>query len=175
MKKHIFLLASAAVMAGATLLTGCKKEKSFSSYEIAVTFSGLPKNENGTDFTSEEIEKLPAEQRDLYHVADYLVKWMINNVYVRTYGLGNPLIIEGEDLAYNDQQAYKLFTNEVQRLDAANLDKVIADAQQSGGLELTTSGSVSFSYLLTRTSTLPDGTQLSKRYTVNYAPTANPE
>ena len=166
------MLALALVMGSAALQTGCQKEKPYSSYEIAVSVMGLPKDEKGKDLTLEEAEKLPAEQRDLYVVANYLVGWLISNNYVRTYGLGNPLMIEGEHLATNDQQAYNYYTNEVQRLNEANLAKVLVDAQKSTGtpLTLTTSGSMSFSYQLTRTSTLPEGTQLKKNYTVSYTP-----
>ena len=180
MKKKI-LLALTAVAAGLVVLTGCQKEKPYSSYGVGAEFLGLPTHENGANYTKEEASKLPADQRDHYFVADYLAGWLIDNGYVRTNRV-NPLTIEGADLAYNDQVAYDFYQNEIKRLDQVDLDKVITDAQKLTGsskLELTTSGTVSFMYSLTRTTTLPSGTSLSKRYTVNYSPldgpTTNPE
>lgn len=180
MKKKI-LLALTAVAAGLVALTGCQKENPYSSYGVGAEFIGLPTHENGANYTKEEATELPAAQRDQYFVADYLAGWLINNGYVRT-SLANPLTIEGADLAYNDQIAYDFYQNETKRLDQVDLDKVIADAQKltgSSSLELTTSGTVSFMYSLTRTTTLPSGTSLSKQYTVNYSPlsgsTTNPE
>lgn len=171
MKKKIFV-ALMAVAVGLGMLTGCSKDKPYSSYNIGTQFYGLPdvKDKN-------EASKLPADQRDLYFVAECLAGWLVDNGYIRTNNLGNPLVIEGADLTYNDQVAYDLYENEVKRLDEADLEKVITDAQKSNSdkLEITTSGTVSFSYALTRTTTLPEGTQVSKRYTVSYSPaSANP-
>ena len=176
MKKKIFV-ALMAVAVGLGMLTGCSKDKPYSSYNIGVDFYGLPKHEDGSNYTEEEASKLPADQRDLYFVANYLAGWLIDNGYIRTNYV-NALVIEGADLAYNYQVAYNLYENEVKRLDEADLEKVLADAQKLSGddkLEITTSGTVSFTYRLTRTTTLPEGTQLSKRYTVSYSPaSANP-
>lgn len=168
MKKKFFA-ALAAVVIGTGLFTGCEKDKPYSWYQIGATFYNLP-NANSL----EEAETLPAESRDLYFVANEIASWLINNSYIRTTTSGaGPLIIEGEDLTYNDQQALNYYQNCVSRLDQADLDQVIIDEQQStdlGHLTLTTSGTVTFSYALTRTSTLPDGTSTSKTYTVHYSP-----
>lgn len=181
MKKKIFV-AVMAVMAGLAALTGCTKDKPYSSYNVGATFMGLPTHENGAIYSQEEASKLPADERDHYFVADYLAGWLIDNAYVRNNYV-NPLTVEGDNLAYNDQVAYDMYKNEVKRLDEVNLEKVLQDAQKLSGsskLELTTSGTVSFLYSLTRTSTLPAGTSLSKRYTVSYSPVngstpSNPE
>lgn len=175
MKKKIFV-AVMAVVAGLAVLTGCQKDKPYSSYNIGPSFQGLPTHENGAIYTKEEASKLPADGRDHYFVADYLAGWLIDNGYVRNNSV-NPLTVEGDNLTYNDQVAYDLYKNEVQRLDEVDLEKVIEDAQKLSGsskLELTTSGTVSFLYSLTRTSTLPAGTPLSKRYTVSYSSVNGP-
>lgn len=181
MKKKI-LVAVMAVVAGLVVLTGCQKDKPYSSYNIGASFQGLPTHEDGSTYSKEQASNLPADERDHYFVADYLAGWLINNGYVRNNYV-NPLTIEGDNLVYNDQVAYDLYKNEVKRLDETDLEKVIEDAQKLSGsskLELTTSGTVSFLYSLTRTSTLPAGTSLSKRYTVSYSPVngstpSNPE
>ncbi|WP_298063734.1 hypothetical protein [uncultured Rikenella sp.] len=180
MKKKIFAVVT-AIAAGLAILSGCTKDKPYSSYNIGPEFIGLPKHENGQIYSKEEASKLPADQRDLYFVADYLAGWLIDNGYVRNNNI-NPLTVEGEDLAYNDQVAYDLYRNDVKRLNEVDLEKVLQEAQKlssSSKLELTTSGTVSFLYSLTRTSTLPSGTPLSERYTVSYSPIAaapsNPE
>lgn len=172
MKRKILILL-AVFVAGMAVLTGCEKDKPYSSYNIGAIFMGLPSHADGTTYTKEEAAQLPADQRDLYFVADYLAGWLIENGYVRNSYV-NPLIVEGDDLAYNDKVAYDMYRNEVKRLDEVDLGKVIVDAQKLSGaskLELTTSGTVMFTYSLTRTSTLPEGSELSKTYVVPYEPT----
>lgn len=167
MKKKFFA-ALAAVVIGTGLFTGCEKDKPYSWYQIGATFYNLP-NANSL----EEAETLPAESRDLYFVANEIASWLINNSYIRTTTSGaGPLIIEGEDLTYNDLQALNYYEGCVTRLDEVDLDQAIEEAQQGGTdrLTITTSGTVSFSYALTRTSTLPEGTSTSKMYTVHYSP-----
>ena len=75
MKKKIFV-ALMAVAVGLGMLTGCSKDKPYSSYNIGVDFYGLPKHENGCNYTEEEASKLSADQRDLYFVANYLAGWL---------------------------------------------------------------------------------------------------
>lgn len=167
MKKKFFA-ALAAVVIGSGLFTGCEKERPFCWYEVGASFYNLP------DVSSlEEAETLPAEQRDMYFVANEVATLLLNNSLIRTANSGvGPLVIEGEDITYNDQQALNYYEGCVTRLDEVDLDKAIEEAQQGGTdrLTITTSGTVSFSYALTRTSTLPEGTSTSKMYTVHYSP-----
>lgn len=173
MKKQ-FLMAFAAVAVGLSALTGCQKDKPYASYQLAVKYHDLPKDEEGKDLTNnEQIDQLPPAQRDMYRVAMCLDGWLVNGGFARVYGW-NPLVIEGPDLAINDQQAYNYYKNEMKRLDDSDLAKVITDAQRDSGLELTTSGSLEFDYLITGISTMSKVEYpQSKRYTVSYG--ANPE
>lgn len=167
MKKKFFA-ALAAVVIGSGLFTGCEKERPYCWYEIGASFYNLP------DVSSlEEAATLPAESRDLYFVANEVASWLINNSYIRTATSGaGPLVIEGDNIAYNDQQALNYYQDAVNRLDQANIDQAIVDAQQGSTdrLTITTSGTVTFTYAITRTTELPAGTSTSKTYTVHYSP-----
>ncbi len=174
MKKQILgVLAGVSVVVGALFSVGCQKEKPYASYQLAVKYHDLQKNEQGGDLSPDQIEQLPADQRDLYRVALCLDKWLVSGGFARIYGW-NPLVIEGPDLTINDQQAYNYYRNEVKRLDDSDLAKVITDAQRDSGgsgLTLTTSGSLEFDYLITGISTMSkEEYPQSKRYTVSYGP-----
>ena len=172
MKKKFFA-ALAAVVIGSGLFTGCQKERPYCWYEVGASFYDLPTDPNGEFLTPQEAEELPAAQRDKYFVANEVASWLINNSYIRTTTSGaGPLIIEGEDITYNDLQALNYYEGCVTRLDEVDLDQAIEEAQQGGTdrLTITTSGTVTFSYALTRTSTLPEGTSTSKMYTVHSSP-----
>lgn len=149
MKKKI--LACFVVLAAALVgMTGCSKEKPFSIYQLAVDMTGL------------------STADDPQAVANYVASWFINNGYIMSGNAGNPMILEGADEAANDEQATRLYNNKVSELKNVNLDQVIIDAQENGELDITTTGSIYFSYGLYKGSTV----SLMDSYwiTVNYAP-----
>lgn len=179
MKKKI-LAALTAVVAGLLVFTGCQDEKPYATYELACNFSGLPeKPDNGMSY-DEWAKSLPAEQKDLIDVANYMAGWMISHGYVMTRNLNNPIVLEGDNLALLDPQAYQAYQNKITDLDKINLDDVITEAQnQTSGtkLELTTSGMLSFGYVITGITTLsPNSYPQIKWYSVSYGPlTSNPD
>lgn len=176
MKKKI-LVALAAVVAGLFVFTGCQKEKPYASYELALNFQGLPeKPENDGMSYDEWVKSLPAAQQDLLHVADYMAGWMVSHGYIMTKNNNNPIILEGDNLTLLDPQAYQVYKNKITELDLVNLDNVVEEAQtkpEAGGkLELTTSGTLSFGYLINGITTLPSTDQRVKWYSVSYGPAA---
>lgn len=172
MKKKI-LSVLAVLAAGFVSLTSCQDEKPFSVYQIGVTFPGLD-----VSLSTEQIEALPASEQDKYAVANYLSGWMINQDYIKTGTTGKPIVIEGADEDENDRQAYVIYENKLSDLTekekSGELDKIIWDAQRTNGtngkpeLTLTTTGSVIFSYILTKGSN-PSVIRTTS-FTVDYGP-----
>ena len=179
MKKKI-LVALAAIVAGLFVFTGCQKEKPYATYELALSFQGLPeKPDNGMSY-DEWVQTLPAEQKDLLQVADYMAGWLNLHGYVMTRNNNNPIVLEGDNLALLDPQAYQVYKNKITDLDKVVLDDVVEEAQTKPDfgekLELTTSGMFSFGYMITGISTLPSTDARVKWYSVSYGPlTSNPE
>lgn len=175
MKKKIFI-ALAAVVAGFAALTGCQKEKPYTSYEIGSMFSGVPeKAANDTRSIPEWLQSLSIEEQELYKVANYMAGWLIENHYIRTKKIGNPIVLEGDDLVSQDRTAYTVYQNMQVELDRVNLDEVIVAAQKqqetNTKLELTTSGYLSFGYVITGITTMSiDEYPQIKWYGVNYGP-----
>lgn len=180
MKKKI-LAALTAVIAGLFVFTGCQDEKPYATYELACNFSGLPeKPDNGMSY-DEWVESLPAAEKDLMHVADYLAGWMISHGYVMTRNLNNPIVLEGDNLTLLDPQAYQVYQNKIADLDKVDLDDVITEAQNQTGsgtkLELTTDGMLSFGYVITGITTMATSSYPQIQwYSVSYGPsTSNPD
>lgn len=173
MKKKI-LVALAAVVAGLFVFTGCQKEKPYATYELALSVQGLPEKPDDGKSYDEWVESLPAAQKDLCVVADYMAGWMVRHGYIMTKNNNNPIVIEGDNLALLDPQAYTVYTNKLTELDEVNLDNVVEEAQtkpESGEkLELTTSGMLTFGYLITGITTLPSTDARVKWYSVSYGP-----
>lgn len=172
MKKTI-LLTLVVAMVALLGFTGCQKEQAYSLYQIGPEFIGLPtpKDEN-------EFNNLPPEQKDLYNVANYMAGWLIENGFVLTAQLNNPIVIYGEIEATNDASAKVMYNNKVVELDRVDWTKVLTDAQtekNSNGqpkLTIATSGSVSFVYAMTKGSAASIMKDCRKGYTVDYQPLA---
>lgn len=136
-----------------------------SFYQIGMIFRGI-------DYIQpEEIDKLPIAAKDKFHVADYLSNWMIQNGFIMTGNLGNPVIIEGDDVAYNDAMAVRIYQNLLVDLNAKDLNQIIVDAQNETGedkLTLTTSGSITFDYAMYKGSSVTLMPSCTIAKTVNY-------
>lgn len=173
MKKKI-LVALAAVVAGLFVFTGCQKDKPYATYELALSFQGLPEKPDDGKSYDEWVASLPPAQKDLCVVADYMAGWMVRHGYIMTRNNNNPIVLEGDNLALLDPQAYTVYTNKITELDEVNLDDVVKEAQtkpESGEkLELTTSGMLTFGYLITGITTLPATDARVKWYSVSYGP-----
>ena len=173
MKKKI-LVALAAVVAGLFVFTGCQKDKPYATYELALSFQGLPEKPDDGKSYDEWVASLPPAQKDLCVVADYMAGWMVRHGYIMTRNNNNPIVLEGDNLALLDPQAYTVYTNKITELDEVNLDDVVKEAQtkpESGEkLELTTSGMLTFGYLITGITTLPSTDARVKWYSVSYGP-----
>lgn len=186
MKKKIFV-AVMAVVAGLVVLTGCQKEKPYAVYQVGLKYQGLPtqpekdKRPDGSLRPYDEwVESLPADQKDLCVVADYLAGWLVRHGYIMTKNNNNPIVIEGDNLSLSDQQSYALYKNMITDLDKVDLNEVIKNAQTTPEfgekLELTTSWALSFEYFITGITTLPSTDVTTKGYLVSYGPlTSNPE
>ena len=103
---------------------------------------------------------------------------MFTPVRAVTGTTGTPIVIEGADEDENDRQAYVIYENKLSELtkkeESGDLDKIIWDAQHTTGtdgepeLTLTTTGSVIFSYILTKGSN-PSVIRTTS-FTVEYGP-----
>lgn len=173
MKKKI-LSVLAVLAAGFVSLTSCQDEKPFSIYQIGVNYPFV----GNVVLSQDEIEALPPAEKDMFKAALYLNQWFFKNDFIRTGISGNPIVIEGADEDENDRQAYVIYENKLSELkkkeESGELDKIIWDAQRTNGtngepeLTLTTTGSVIFSYTLTKGSN-PSVIRTTS-FTVDYGP-----
>lgn len=175
MKKKL-LVALTAVIAGLFVFTGCQKDRPYTSYEIVATFPDLPKGNK--DPNTGQITYTDAE-KDHIAVANYLAGWLIDNRYIMNKNLGNPIVMEGDDLTGQDRKAYPLYLNKRNELNNVDLNEIVVEGQElqyeDKKLVLTTHGAVSFKYSIVGITTMPDDSK-SQEYSVNYGPLAsNPE
>ena len=176
MKKKI-LSVLAVLAAGFIALTSCQEEKPYSFYQVGVNFIGID-----ATLSQDEINKLSPNEKDKYSVAGYLAGWLINHDFIMT-GSTKPIIIEGADEAENDRQAIVIYDNKLSKLQEPDTDKdlddIIREAQLKTGadgkpeLTLTTSGSLTFSYIMLKGSNA-QSTIRSTLFTVDYAPLSTP-
>lgn len=177
MKKKIALTLLTAIVC-LFAFTGCKEDKPYSIYQIGTSFSGID-----ISLTPEEIEALPTIEKEKLAVANSLASWLINSRFIMNGTLGNPIVIEGSNEEYNDEQAIRLYNNNVVLLNDKDLKQVIIDAQKKvkpdgkRELTLTIPGTITFNYMMWKGSAVSLMTECQESYTVSYGPlseTTNP-
>lgn len=146
MKKTTLALLLAAVVC-AFSFTGCQKEQPYSMYQIGSDFGDIILDETPENEQTEE-------QKDKIKVITYMKSWLYSNGYELLAALSNPLVFYSADEVENDKNATEIYNQkwvELQKVDwAVILEEGKAKPADQGGLNITTTGSISFSYSMTK-------------------------
>lgn len=159
-KTLALLCAFAAV---AVVLIGCNgKEKPYSIYQIEAYFPG-----GATIEAKPEAERTEQEKQDLLAMRAVLI-YLIQNQYVKTIIYNQPIVFEGADEAYNDEQGERYYEGKKDALDQVDFAAIIEEAKDEPESELTGSGSFTFTYAMKKGSTASPMAGCSVSYGIIY-------
>ncbi len=162
MKKKLLALLC-AFAAVAMVSTGCNPDKKpYSIYQIEAYFP-----QGATIEAKPESGRTAQEKQDLLAMTTVL-HYLINNQYIKTMMYNQPLVLEGADEAYNDQQGTLYYQAKKAALDQVDFTQLLADEKAKPGSELTGTGSFTFNYSMKKGSVASTMQGCSNSYVVNY-------